>query len=136
MIDVTGEVTKKRYVGEFTCRIPRKKEQCLIDKHRAFLNGGMADQLEPGTLKFHHMVAYLRYTIDDKVCPKWWKDSDLGYEMFDVAVIEEVYNKVLEFEVEWLKQVWGEEAVNQKLQAQGSKEADGKPEAGSEEKGA
>lgn len=112
-VEVEGEVTKKRFIGEFQCKIPRRKEQCLIDKHRAFLNGGIAEQLAPETLKFHHMISYLRYTVTES--PKWWKESDLGYELYDENVVQTIYNKVLDFEVEWLKEVWGEEAVK-KLQ--------------------
>jgi hypothetical protein len=115
VVEVEGEVTKRRFIGDFSCKIPRKKEQCLIDKHRAFLNGPQPEQLSPETLRFHHMISYLRYTLDDKGCPKWWKESDLGYELYDENVVKSVYDKVLEFEVEWLKAVWGEEAVN-KLQ--------------------
>lgn len=115
-IDIEGEVTKKRFLGEFSCKIPRKKEQCLIDKHRAFLNGPQPEQLSPETLRFHHMVAYLRFTIDTVNSPKWWKESDLGYELYDENVVKALYDKVLDFEVEWLKEVWGEEAVK-KLQA-------------------
>ena len=115
-IDTVGDVTKKRFIGEFSAKIPRKKEQCLIDKHRAFLNGPSPEQLSPETLRFHHMISYLRYTIDDKNSPKWWKESDLGYELYDENVVKALYDKVLDFEVEWFKEVWGEEAV-QKLQA-------------------
>lgn len=124
-IDVVGEVTKKRFLGEFTAKIPRRKEQCQIDKHRAFLNGPQPEQLSPETLRFHHMISYLRYTIDDKNAPKWWKENDLGYDLYDENVVKALYDKVLDFEVEWLKEVWGEEAVA-KLQAKNDpKEEDG-----------
>lgn len=109
IIDLEGDVTKMRFVGSFNCKIPRKKEQCLIDKHRAFLNGPSPEQLDPATLRFHHMIAYLRFTVTDS--PKFWKESDLGYEMYDANVVEDVYKRVLDFEVEWLKSLWGEEAV-------------------------
>jgi len=109
LIDVEGDVTKKRFVGEFTCKIPRRKEQCLIDKHRAFLNGSMPEFLTPETLSFHHIISYLRYTVTES--PKWWKEADLGYELYDENVVREVYDKVLRFEEEWLTEVWGEEHV-------------------------
>lgn len=127
-IEVEGEVTKKRFVGEFSCKIPRKKEQCLIDKHRALLNGPQPEFLGADTLRFHHMIAYLRYTIIDS--PKFWKESDLGYELYDENVVKEIYDKVLDFEVEWLKEVWGEEAVK-KLQAK-SEDSNGEAEEGKE----
>lgn len=130
-VDAIGEVTKKKFIGEFTCKIPRRKEQCLIDKHRAFLNGNNPEQLDPATIRFHHMISYLRYTITES--PKWWKESDLGYELYDENVVKAVYEAVLEFEVEWLKDVWGEEAVK-KLQTR-SEDRNGEVQ-DAEEKGA
>lgn len=119
-VEVEGDVTKKRFIGEFKFKIPRRKEQCLIDKHRAFLNGSFPDQLEPATIRFHHMISYLRYTIIES--PKWWKESDLGYELYDETVVKAVYDAVLDFEVQWLTAVWGEDAVNK---LHGKKESDG-----------
>lgn len=121
-IDVEGEVTKNRFIGDFVCKIPRKKEQCSIDKHRALLNGPQPEQLSPETLRFHHMIAYLRFTLDERDCPKWWKESDLGYELYDENVVRSIYDHVMGFEVEWLKAVWGVEAV-EKLQ--GKKDSNG-----------
>jgi hypothetical protein len=109
IVDVTGNFSKKRHVGEFTCRIPGIKEQCLINKHKAYLNGDQPDQLDIGTLKIHHMISYLRYTITES--PKFWKESDLGYGLFDSNIIEDVYNKVLDHENNWLKSVWGDNAI-------------------------
>lgn len=128
-VDVEGQATKKRYIGEFSCKIPRLKEQCMIAKHKAFLNGDFAQFLDPATLKTHHMISYLRYTLDTKDCPKWWRESDLGYELLDMNVVEAVYNEVLEFERKWLAEIWGEEELK-KLE----EESDESGEA--EEKGA
>lgn len=130
-IEVVGEVTKKKFIGEFTVKIPRRKEQCLIDKHRAFLNGPSPENLEPATLKFHHMIAYLRYVVIDS--PKWWQEADLGYDMYDENVVQALYDEVLKFEVEWLKSVWGEEAVK-KLQAR-QEGKDGEVQEPTQEKG-
>lgn len=106
-IDIVGKMTGKRYIGDFTCRIPRIKEQCLIEKHQAFLNGEMMNFLPPGVLKMHKMIAYLRYALIDQY-PKFWSESDLGYELQDLNVIEGIYDKVLEFEEEWMKAIWGD----------------------------
>lgn len=111
VLDTEGELTKKRYIGEFTCKIMNRKERALVDKHRAFLNGDIADQLNPMTLRFHHWISYLRYALTDY--PRWWKESDLGYELYDQNPIEATYEKVLEFEVKWAKSVWGEEEVQE-----------------------
>jgi hypothetical protein len=115
-VQVEGTITKKQFIGEFTCKIPRRKEQCFIDKHRAALNGTTPELLEESTLVFHHMISYLRYTITES--PKWWKESDLGYDLYDEHVVKAVYDAVLDFETTWLKKVWGDEAV-EKLQSRG-----------------
>lgn len=102
-----GSITKKPYKGEFSYKMPNTKVQCLIDKHFAFLNGDLAEFLNPGTVKVHRKIAYLRYTLID--FPKFWKTSDLGYELMDHNIIDEIYEKVIVFENDWLKQVWGTE---------------------------
>lgn len=108
-IRVEGDLTSHAFEGEFECRIPTKKDQCFIDKHRAFLNGDLVDQLSPETLKFHHMISYLRFTLTEY--PTFWKESDLGYGLYDGNIVEEVYNEVLTFEESWLKDVWGADVV-------------------------
>lgn len=104
-IEITGAFTKKRFIGDFSCRIPNLKDQCLIEKHKAFLDGEMAIHLPAGVRKTHHMISYLRYTLFEY--PKFWKEADLGYELRDLNVVEDIYNKVLDFEENWMKQVWG-----------------------------
>lgn len=107
-VEVIGKLTKKRFVGDFTCRIPNIKAQCSIDKHEAYLNGTNGYMLKPGTLKMHKMIAYLRFALVNEM-PKWWKEADLGYELQDLNVIEEIYNKVLDFENKWIEAIWGED---------------------------
>lgn len=109
MIDVEGNITKKRFVGEFSCKIMNKKDTAMVAKHRAYLNGDMADFVDPLVLRLHMMISYLRYALTEY--PKWWKEADLGYELYDENVIKEVYDQVLNFEEEWYKQIWGEDAV-------------------------
>jgi hypothetical protein len=106
-IQVQGIVTGKMYEGEFSSKIPNAKDQALIAKHRAMLNGGFDDGLDPGTLNLHYRISYLRYTLTQ--FPDWWKKSDLGYELYDINVIDEVYGKVLKFETDWMTAVWGEQ---------------------------
>lgn len=107
-VDMVGQVSKKRFLGDFGCRIPNLKDQALIDKHYAFLNGNLPEHLNSGTRKLHQMIAYLRFTLTDY--PSFWLKSDLGYELMDLNVIEDIYNKVLEFENVWIKQMWGDDA--------------------------
>lgn len=104
-ISVEGNLTRNQYDGNFACKIPNIKTQAAIAKHKAMLNGGFEEGLDIGTRNMHHMISYLRYTLTEM--PKWWKDEDLGYNLFDINVIETVYAKVLEFEKAWYEEVWG-----------------------------
>lgn len=104
-VDMKGQLTNLSYKGDFVCKIPSAKDQSAIAKHKAYLNGGFDDGLDVGTKNLHHMISYLRYTL--KEFPKWWEDNDLGYELYDVNVIETVYGFVLEFEQSWMEKVWG-----------------------------
>lgn len=102
-----GIITRKLFHGDFTCKIPNLKIQALIEKHKAMLNGGLQASLDPLTLHMHHMLAYLRYTLTD--FPKWWKEADMGYDLYDGNIVEELYNRVMKFESEWMEAVWGPE---------------------------
>ena len=113
----TGVITKQGYKGEFSYKMPNTKVQCLIDKHFAYLNGDLAIQLDSSTLKIHRKIAYLRYTLTE--FPKFWKEKDLGYELMDHNIIDEVYDKVIDFENDWMKEVWGDE-LNEDKDEEGS----------------
>lgn len=106
LLDLVGRVTKKRFVGEFRCKIPTIKDQAMIKKHEAMLNGEFPVYLDADIQKIHQMIAYLRFTLVD--CPMFWKNSDLGYELRDDNIIRGVYDEVISFENKWLAQVWGE----------------------------
>lgn len=83
------------------------KDQAMIAKHKAMLNGEFPVYLDAGILKLHEMIAYLRYTLTE--VPLFWKNSDLGYELRDFNIIEAIYDEVMAFEDEWLKKVWGQQ---------------------------
>jgi len=108
-IDIQGEVTKHRYIGEFTCKILNKKERAFVSKHYAFLNGDVSEFLEPSTKQFHEVIAYLRFSIIK--FPSFWATSDLGYALMDEAPVIEVYKQVLKFEDEWVEKIWGKPEV-------------------------
>lgn len=107
LLDIQGRLTKRRYLGEFVCKIPTIKDQALIAKHKAMLNGEFPVYLDPGIVKIHDMIAYLRYTLTDY--PKFWRESDLGYDLRDDNLIQAVYDEVIDFENNWLKKIWEEE---------------------------
>ena len=104
-LDVDGNVTKKRFLGEFTCKIPSIKDQAMIAKYEAALNGEFPVYLNAGVLKVHKQIAYLKFTLTD--VPRFWRDSEGGYALRDPNVIEAVYNEVLAFEDKWMEQIWG-----------------------------
>jgi hypothetical protein len=110
-VDLVGNVTKKRFLGDFVCKIPTIKDQAMIAKHEAFLNGEYPVYLNPGVLKIHKQIAYLKYTLID--VPKFWRESDGGYDLRDPNVVSYVYDQVLEFEKEWYQQIWGEDEDGQ-----------------------
>jgi hypothetical protein len=103
-IDLIGRITKKQFLGEFKCKIPTIKDQALIAKHEANLNGDNPIFLDAGIKKVHKQIAYLRFTLVDT--PLFWRNADLGYDLRDDNVIEAIYEEVLSFENEWLKEVW------------------------------
>ena len=70
----------------------------------AALNEGVEDS-DIGTRNLHHMIAYLKFVLLEH--PAWWKDSDFGYELFDMNIIELIYEKSVELEDEWVKAAWG-----------------------------
>ena len=125
IIDVEGNITKKRYVGEFSCVIPNVKMQCEIAKYRAFLNGDVVDFLDISTKLTHQMISHLKFTIED--APKWWKESENGYNLRDANVIQTIYDSVLEFEQAWMKEIWGEELESsESVNEQGAEEQEPK----------
>jgi len=101
--DHTGVDTGKRYEGQF-------KVLCLLDmgqKHRLELEktrllGNYANPTD-GLAGIAIILANLRVKIVD--APEWWKQSNGGYNVQDEDALVALYDKVLEAEVEWRKQM-------------------------------
>lgn len=116
-VKVTGNVTNTEFEGSFTFRIPNVRTTAQISLMEARLNEGLSDSLDASTLATHYMIAYLRYSLvenkeEGEVYPKWWKESNYGYELYDANVITAIYNKCLEYEKEWREQVFGAKEAN------------------------
>lgn len=105
-IDLIGQISKKKFVGDFTCKIPTIKDQAMIARHLVTLNGDNPIFLDPGIKKVNQMIAYLRFTLTET--PAFWNKSDMGYDLRDMNVIEGVYDNVIAFENRWLEAIWGE----------------------------
>lgn len=114
-IEEEGMLTRQMFRGDFKSKIPDAKTRAMIAKHKVMLNGGFEKDLDLGTKLLHQMVSYLRYTLTE--FPKWWKDADLGYALYDVNVIEKVYDEVLAFEKTWYESIWGPEVPEEETKA-------------------
>ena len=107
-IDIIGDTTRLPFQGTFSCKILNIKDQAQVRKYLAQLNGGLENSLDIAVLQLHERIAFLRYAITD--CPDFWINASYGYELYDVNVIEEVYKKTLEFEENWINQIWPEKS--------------------------
>lgn len=121
-VDVVGRVTKRRFLGEFKVRIPTMEDQSSMARHEADLNGDNGPFIPEGIQKINKMISYLKYTVVD--APIFWKDANMGHKLRDPNVVEEVYNKVLAFEDEWLKEIWGESDEDGSEETSGSEKED------------
>ena len=105
ILDIEGQITKQKYSGNFVSKVPNLRIQAQIAKFRGALNEGVEDS-DIGTRNLHHMIAYLKFVLIEH--PGWWKDADFGYELFDMNIIELIYEKAVELEDEWVKAAWGD----------------------------
>ena len=105
ILDLEGIVTKHKYSGNFVSKVPNLRIQANIAKFRGVLNGGDDAGLDLGTQNLHHMIAYLKHVLVE--FPKWWEESDYGYELYDINVIEKIYEEALKLENDWVETAWG-----------------------------
>ncbi len=103
--ETLGSITKEPYSGRFKSQVPNGRIQANIAKYVAFLNGGMDATLDQATKDLHKMHSYCKFTLLE--CPDWFRDSDWGYDLYDLNVLEAVYNGVLGNEERWLEAIWG-----------------------------
>lgn len=113
-IDTVGRITKRRFLGEFTCKIPTLKDQSAIARRLAALNGEFGPMLPKGIQDLHMKLAKLYYTLTD--VPTAWKKADYGHDLVDDNIISEVYDKVVEFEDKWVEMMWGKEEPEAKIE--------------------
>jgi len=106
-LSVIGETTNQMYKGDFTYRKPSIGDRAKAQVMRTRLDGDLAN-LDPNIQLFHSMISILRYTIQK--CPVWWEETDHGYNLHDLNVVEEVYKETLKFEKEWAEKIYGEES--------------------------
>lgn len=103
-IEITGDITRKRFLGDFISKIPTIKDQAMIARHEVTLNGDNPMYLDEGVRQINKKIAHLRFTLVE--FPKFWRDSDLGYELRDPNVIDAVYQAVIDYENDWVNSIW------------------------------
>lgn len=102
-INITGEDTSIVYKGTFTVKCSltmREKHQLELERTRL-----TADYRNPssGLLVIAAALATARVKIVEG--PAWWKDSDSGADLRDENVIYAIYDKCVDTEIEWRKEL-------------------------------
>lgn len=103
-IQVEGEESKQMWLGDFLFRRPTLRERSMIDTLHKRLNADLTT-IDPDVAALNEALAFLRFTLKDY--PQWWKQSDMGGDLYDANVILEIYNKCLMFEADWRRKVMG-----------------------------
>lgn len=105
-IHIVGDETKKLWEGQFRykrltlgARMESAKMKCKLSEDLLTLPRDVES--------FNEMISHLRYGLIE--FPDWWKTSGYGLNFYDVNVITDLYNKVIEFEEEWNKKVFNKE---------------------------
>lgn len=104
-INVLGDDSRINFYGGFLYKRPTIGEKSLIDQMRARLNGDLRTIDENVALN-NEALSYLRFTLREY--PDFWKESQFGFNLIDENVLLEIYNKVVLFEAEWRKKVYGD----------------------------
>lgn len=96
--DLTSDLGKK-FDGQFTvnCLLTMRQKHILeLEKTRLLGNYSNPTNELAGIAI---ILANLRHRIVSG--PTWWEQSDGGYDMTDIDVLQAIYNKVLAAETEW-----------------------------------
>ena len=99
-IQVKGAETGLDWVGKFKYKRPSLGDRSRIDVMRTRLNGDLT-MLDQETIDFNEAIAHLRHTLIDY--PDWWKDSNMGLDLYDGNVVAEIFNRCMAYEIEWKK---------------------------------
>ena len=103
-INVNGKETGITYTGSFLYRRPTLGARSRIDVMNKKLNGDLTT-LDENTYLFNEAISYLRFTLIE--VPDFWRDADMGMNLYDSNVVVEVYNKCIEFESKFLEKLHG-----------------------------
>lgn len=104
-INVKGEDTGQEYKGKFKYHRLNIGEKAAAAKMKSRLLESLDLPVEVTFL--YEMLSWLRYGLSEY--PKWWKEADLGMNLYDTNVISEIYDKIRKFEDDWFKKLDGPE---------------------------
>ena len=96
-----GNDTGRKYEGKFTVKtILKIREKHQLELEKTILQ---ADTKSPtaGLRGISNVLAELRVRVVDG--PEWWKQSEGGADLDDENVLLDLYDKTLEQEAEWRK---------------------------------
>lgn len=110
-IKTKGSDTGQMFEGTFTYKRPNLRSKSDISKEKSRLNADFKN-IEEDTAFLHSILATLKYTIIN--APEWWVKSDLGFELYDLNVVLDVYKACQDFETKWRSEVWSEEEKEKK----------------------
>lgn len=105
VLDLKGTSGAEYKGSKFTYKKPNIRTMSEIAKTTARLNEDLP-QLDPDIKFLHSVLATLKHTLVE--VPKWWEDSDYGFELDDLNMIFDVYDKCKKFENEYAKKAFGE----------------------------
>lgn len=101
-LDVKGEESGKRYIGEFTYKRPNLRQSSEIAKFKTRLDGDLTN-LDTSISMLHQMLSQLRFCLIKY--PDWWSESDFGLDLYDCNVIIELYKEAMDFEKKFDKKI-------------------------------
>lgn len=103
-IQIVGEESNLNWAGEFLYRRPTLRERTMIDVMEKRMNGDLLT-IDPEVSGFNQAISHLRFTL--KEVPDWFRDTDMGGNLYDGNVVLEIFNKCMEFEAAWRKKAFG-----------------------------
>jgi hypothetical protein len=102
-LNVEGEITGEKYAGSFTCIcVPTVGIRNRISRDQIRETGDLANTTDELFLRAMWLANVQGRLIG---FPDWWDALGRGSRLIDDNVLKEVYDRCIEAEVEWRKNV-------------------------------
>lgn len=93
-LSVIGDKTKEKWVGDFTSKVFLSgRDECVRDNFRREKLGFNPQHADVLSANLANMVSELQVRLTK--APKWWTESDSGFDLLDDNVLREVYTLVM-----------------------------------------